>query len=107
MATAPANHSKQTEAVSGNSRSDGTPPATDDPQLQSEHPRLVEEHHVVGPWGQDEIEATDERGRRWYQLRPQQRRRADFIGFNYTWWLAIWLLFIFLFILPWSGVWRY
>jgi hypothetical protein len=26
-------------------------------------------------------------GRRWYHLRPEPRGRADFIGFNYTWWL--------------------
>jgi hypothetical protein len=109
MATTPANQTNQTGAVSANDRPDGNPPAIDDPQLQSamEHPRLIEEHHVVGPWGQDEIEATDERGRRWYQLRPEPRRRADLIGFNYTWWLVIWLFFIFFILLPWGGAWRY
>jgi hypothetical protein len=44
------------------------------------HPRLIEEHHVIGPHGEDEIEATDERGRRWYQLRPEPQRRYDFVG---------------------------
>ena len=108
MATAPMDQSEQSEAVSANDHSDGNPPAADDSELQPaiEHPRLIEEHHVIGPWGQDEIEATDERGRRWYQLRPEPRRRADLIGFNYTWWLIIWLLFIFI-ILPWGGAWRY
>lgn len=99
MATQPAN------------RRDPSDPASSgvDSKLQSAaaHPRLIEEHHVVGPWGQDEIEATDERGRRWYHLRPEPRRRADFIGFNYTWWLAISLFFIFFIILPWGGAWRY
>jgi hypothetical protein len=108
MATAPANQDKQAAAVPPNGSPGGNPPAADDPRPQSpiEHPRLIEEHHVIGPWGQDELEATDERGRRWYQLRPEPRRRADLIGFNYTWWLVMWLFFI-LIILPWSGAWRY
>ena len=70
-------------------------------------PRLIEEHHVIGPDGEDEIEATDDRGRRWYQLRPEPRRRADFIGFNYTWWIAIWFLFILIAFLPWGRGWGY
>jgi hypothetical protein len=49
----------------------------------------------AGPHGEDKIEATDERARRWYHLRPEPRGRADLIGFNYTWWL-IWILFIFI-----------
>jgi hypothetical protein len=72
----------------------------------SEHPRLIEEHHIVGPHGEDEIEATDERGRRWYHLRPEPRSRYDFIGFNYVWWL-IWILFIFLVFAPWGRGWGY
>ncbi len=40
--------------------------ASDDgPMDNPSHPRLIEEHHVIGPHGEDEIEATDERGRRW------------------------------------------
>lgn len=35
--------------------------------------RIIEEHHIVGPDGQDESEATDDRGRRWYHLRPEPR----------------------------------
>jgi hypothetical protein len=45
-----------------------------------EQPRIIEEHHIVGPHGEDEIEATDERGRRWYHLRPEPRRRVEFVG---------------------------
>ncbi len=71
-----------------------------------DHPRLVEEHHVVGPHGEDEIEATDERGRRWYHLRPQPRGRYDVIGFNYTWWV-IWIMFILIVFLPWGRGWGY
>ncbi len=62
----------------------------------AEHPRIIEEHHVVGPHGEDEIEATDEQGRRWYHVRPDPRGRADFIGVNWTWWLVIWIVFILL-----------
>jgi hypothetical protein len=79
------------------------------PPLQypgGDRPRLVEEHHVVGPRGEDEIEATDDRGRRWYHLRPEPRGRADFIGFNYTWWL-IWVVFILVIFLPWGRGWGY
>jgi hypothetical protein len=70
-------------------------------------PRLIEEHHVIGPHGEDEVEATDDRGRRWYQLRPDPRRRYDFVGFNYTWWIAIWFLFILIVFLPWGRGWGY
>jgi len=76
----------------------------DDPS--GERPRLIEEHHVVGPDGEDQIEATDDRGRRWYHLRPEPRSRYDFIGFNYTWWL-IWILFIFIIFAPWGRGWGY
>jgi hypothetical protein len=76
------------------------------PYPGGEHPRLIEEHHVVGRYGEDEIEATDERGRRWYHLRPEPRRRMDLIGFNYTWWL-IWIVFIFIIFLPWGRGWGY
>ena len=71
-----------------------------------EHPRLIEEHHIVGPHGEDQIEATDERGRRWYHLRPDPRGRYDFVGFNYVWWL-IWILLIVLIFFPWGWGWGY
>ena len=31
----------------------------------------------------DEIEGADDRARRWYRLRPDPRRRADFMGLNF------------------------
>lgn len=71
-----------------------------------EHPRLIEEHHIVGPHGEDEVEATDERGRRWYHLRPEPRIRYDLIGFNYVWWL-IWILFIVIIFFPLGSGWGY
>ncbi len=61
----------------------------------------MEEHHIVGPRGDDEIEATDDRGRRWYHLRPEPRSRADLIGFNRTWW-GVFLVFVLVVaFLPW------
>lgn len=84
---------------------DGTRESTPRSQhSEPEHPRIVEEHHVVGPHGEDEIEATDECGRRWYHLRPEPRRRADVLGFNYTWWLVIWAIFL-IALVPWGGGW--
>ena len=71
-----------------------------------EHPRLIEQHHIVGPHGEDHIEVTDERGRRWYHLRPEPRGRYDFIGFNYTSWL-IWILLILVIFAPWGRGWGY
>jgi len=54
----------------------GEPPAAyrfssgDAPSERSEadRPRIVEEHHIVGPHGEDEIEAVDDQGRHWYHL---------------------------------------
>jgi hypothetical protein len=67
----------------------------------TQHPRLIEEHLGVGPYGESELEATDELGRRWYHLRPQPRRRYDLIGFNYSWWL-IWLFLMLIIFMPWG-----
>jgi hypothetical protein len=70
------------------------------PQGNSQ-PRIVEEHHVTGPRGEDEIEAVDDRGRRWYHLRPEPRGRADLMGFNYTWWTVLWIVVIVSLFFPW------
>jgi hypothetical protein len=51
--------------------------------------RILEAHDLADPHDQDEIEATDDRGRRWYRLRPKPRRRTDLWGFNSTWWMAL------------------
>ena len=43
----------------------------------------------------------NERGRRWYQLRPEPRRRTDLMGFNATWWMGVaWGLILILAFLP-------
>ena len=60
-----------------------------------------EEHHLTDPEGQDEIEASEDRGRRWYHVRPQPRRRTDLMGINSTWWMALlWLIVIVLVVYP-------
>ena len=44
---------------------------------------------------------TGARGRRWYHLRPEPRRRTDLMGFNSAWWMAVgWLIVILLVIFP-------
>jgi hypothetical protein len=106
MATAPPDAHGNPDATVGDQ-----PSVTDGDESNapgdSARPRLIEEHHVIGPDGEDELEATDDRGRRWYQLRPEPRRRADLIGFNYTWWIAIWFLFILIVFIPWGRGWGY
>jgi hypothetical protein len=68
--------------------------------------RIVEEDHVAGPHGEGEIEALDDRGRRWQQVRPRPRRRTDFMGFNSTVWMALgWLIVILLLVFPFPWVW--
>jgi hypothetical protein len=74
---------------------------TDAEASKPRQPRIVEEHHVVGPEGEDEIEATDDRGRRWYDLRPEPCGRADLMGFNRTWWLVFTVFIIVVAFSPW------
>jgi hypothetical protein len=63
--------------------------------------RVAEQHHVTDPHGQDEIEAGEDRGRRWYHPRPQPRRRTDLVGINSTWWMALlWLIVIVVAVYP-------
>jgi hypothetical protein len=67
--------------------------------------RIVEEHHIAGSHGEDEIDAIDDRGRRWHQVRPQPRRRPDLMGFNSALWMALgWLIVILLLVFPFPWV---
>ena len=64
--------------------------------------RISEDHELAGPEGEVEIDATDDRGRRWYHLRPKPRRRTDLWGFNSTWWMVLgWPLLVVFAISPW------
>jgi|HubBroStandDraft_5_1064220.scaffolds.fasta_scaffold1805481_1 hypothetical protein len=76
-------------------------PGTDQEPWEPEHTRIVEEHHIVGPDGKDEIEATDDCGRHWYDLRPEPRSRADVMGLNRTWWLVFAVFIIIIAFFPW------
>jgi hypothetical protein len=47
-----------------------------------------------------------ERGRRWYRLRPEPRRRTDFMGLNSTWWMALgWLVLLIVAAFPFPWWW--
>ena len=44
--------------------------------------------------------------RRWYHLRPKPRRRADLMGFNATWWMALgWLVVLLVIVFPFPWWW--
>jgi hypothetical protein len=56
--------------------------------------------------GEDEIQGADDRGRRWYHIQPEPRRRTDFMGFNSTWWMALgWLLLLIVVAFPFPWWW--
>jgi hypothetical protein len=77
------------------------------PQARPGGARSIEDHDLVDPDAEDHIEATDDRERRWYHLRPQPRRGTDFMGLNSTWWMALgWLvlLIVVAFRFPWWWV---
>jgi hypothetical protein len=62
----------------------------------------IDDQDIAGPDGEDEIDATEGRGRRWYHLRPKPRRGTDLWGFNSTWWMVLgWPLLIVFAVSPW------
>jgi hypothetical protein len=76
------------------------------PQGGPDNARSIEEHHIAGPRDNEESEAIDDGGRRWYHLRPEPRRRTDLMGFNSTWWMAVvWLIVIVLAVSPFPWWW--
>ena len=67
--------------------------------------RIVEERHVIGTNGEDQIEAIDDRGRHWYHRRPEPSRRM-FLGLEPAWWMALgWPVLILLLFLPYPWWW--
>jgi hypothetical protein len=53
-----------------------------------------------------EAAATDDRGRRWFHLRPNPRRRTDLGGVNSTWWMVVgWIVLLVLVFFPFPGWW--
>ena len=58
-------------------------------------PRIGEERHSASPCVDGEVDSAEDRGRRWYQLRPEPRLRTDFMGFNSRYWMALgWLVLL-------------
>ena len=66
--------------------------------------RIPQTPQTVAPDRQDEIQATSDRGRRWYHLRPKPRRRSDLWGFSSGWWMAlatVVVIFVAIYPVPW------
>jgi len=76
-------------AVAGASPVSSAPGRNDAPSPSTEHAQILEERHFLDADGREEIEATDDHGRRWYHLRPEPRGRADLMGFGFTWWALL------------------
>jgi hypothetical protein len=75
------------------------------PHAPASDAQISDDHDVTGPKAEDAVDATEDRGRRWYHLRPKPRRGTDFMGFNSTWWMALaWfaLLIVVAFPFPWG-----
>jgi hypothetical protein len=60
---------------------------------------------VIRSQGEDEADATDDRGRRWHHLRPVPSRRTDLMGFNGAWWVVLGIVLIVLLVYPFP-LWR-
>ena len=72
------------------------------PHVRAGDARIIKDQRLARRDGENEIEATGDGERRWYQLRPKPRRRSDLWGFNSTWWMALgWPLLIVFAISPW------
>jgi hypothetical protein len=52
-------------------------------------PRALNTDH-----SQEDASVVDDRSRHWYDLRPEPRCRADWMGYNYTWWTVAGLIII-------------
>lgn len=76
------------------------PPEAGSPE--PEHPRIVEERQIVGPYGEEEHEVVDEYGRRFWTFRPAARQRYDVLGFGWFYWLIVWLIVIGLIVWGWG-----
>jgi hypothetical protein len=72
------------------------------PQDTAGDARISKDRDLAGPDGEYEIDATDDRARRWYHLRPKPARRTDLWGINSTWWMVLgWPLLVVFAISPW------
>jgi hypothetical protein len=70
-------------------------PTRQAPDARAGEAPIIDAYDLAGADGEDEIDATEGRGRRWYHLRPKPCRRTDLWGFNSTWWMALgWVIVI-------------
>jgi hypothetical protein len=49
-----------------------------------------------GDAGLNEVQASHDRSRRWYHLRPNPRGDANLMGFNWSWWTVLLVLLLIL-----------
>lgn len=70
-------------------------------------PRIVEEHRIVGPYGEEEREVVDQYGRHFWSFRPHQPQRYDLFGYGWLWWLVLWIVIIGLIVWGWGWGWAY
>ena len=56
-------------------------------------------------FGPGQMEAADDRSRRWYHLRPVPRRRTDLMGFNGMWWAIFWIIVVVVVVFPFPWWW--
>jgi hypothetical protein len=65
--------------------------------MESSTPRGIESDRFA-----ENTSVVEGHSRHWYHLRPEPRSRADFMGYNYTWWMVIGLVIVvFIAIFPW------
>jgi hypothetical protein len=72
------------------------------PPRAREHPRIVEERHIVDPYDGEQHEVVDEYGRRFWSFRPTPRTQYDVWGFGWFWWLVFWLIIVGLIVWGWG-----
>jgi hypothetical protein len=65
--------------------------------------RIVRVERTRDAWGEEQVVAVDEHGRRWYQLRPASRGRYDYLGFGAFWWVLLLLVIVWLASWGWWG----
>jgi hypothetical protein len=76
------------------------------PQGGPDDAPIIDDHPIAGRHDEDQIDASDRGGRRWYDLRPKPRRRSDLMGFNSTWWMAVvWVIAILVLASPFPWWW--
>jgi len=57
-------------------------PTRQAPDARAGEAPIIEAYDLAGADGEDAIDATDGRERRWYHLRPKPRRPTDVLGFD-------------------------